>query len=50
MSLFLHQVHARAEVCHLSQNSKSVLTGFLSRCVQEESLTRHLFKYRVNNG
>ena len=36
-------MHAWAEVCYLSQSSKSVLTGFLSRCVQvladyEESL------------
>jgi len=27
-------VHAWAEVCHLSQSSKSVFMGFLSRCMQ----------------
>ena len=27
-------MHAWAEVCHLSQSSKSVLTGFFSRCTQ----------------
>ena len=45
-------MHAWAEVCHLSQSSKSVLTGFLSRCMvlTEESLTRHLIKHKDNNG
>jgi len=37
-------IYHRAEVCHLSQSSKSVLTGFLSRCrsvvLAKESLTR----------
>ena len=34
MSLFLQRMHAWGDVCHLPQSSKSVLTGFLGRCMQ----------------
>jgi len=33
MSLFKQKTHAWAEVCHLSQSSKSVFTGLLSKCM-----------------
>ena len=45
-------MHARAEACHLSQNSKKlVFTDFLCRCIQyglKNHWLRHLFKHRVN--
>ena len=51
MSLFC--MLAWAEVCHLSQSSKSILTGFVSKCMQYwligESLTRHLFKHTIDD-
>ena len=43
-------LHAWAEVCHISQSSKSVLIGFLSRCIGLGIIDHALFKLWVNNG
>jgi len=54
VSFILQQVLAWAKVYHLciTEKQKSILTGFLSRCLQYWLMShwpRHLFKHQVNN-
>ena len=48
---FLAEVQAWSEVCHLSDSSKSVLIGFLSRCsVGWGNIDQALFEHQVNQN